>query len=77
VDNMAALIGVFVPLSRTQERGFSAVDGTKNVATVGIMPDGLFFIGENKTISVNEAGTLFLGINDGGAVDNSGGFTGK
>jgi hypothetical protein len=75
VENMAALIGVFVPQSRTQLHGFTAVDGTKNVAPVGIMPDGLFFVGTNKTITVKEAGTLFLGINDGGAVDNTGGFT--
>ena len=75
IDNMAALIGVFVPQSRTQMKGFTALDGTKNVVTAGIMPDGIFFIGEGKTITVKEAGTLFLGINDSGVVDNSGGFT--
>lgn len=75
VRNTAALIGVFVPQSRVQLGGFTAVDGTKNVARVGIIPDGLFFIGESKTVTVKEAGTLFLGINDGGAVDNTGGFT--
>jgi hypothetical protein len=72
---MAALIGVFVPRSRVQKAGFSTLDGTKNVTPVGIMPNGLFFIGTGKTISVHHAGTLFLGINDGGVADNSGGFT--
>jgi hypothetical protein len=75
IDNMAALIGVFVPQSRVQLAGFTAVDGTKDVARVGIMPDGIFFIGIGKAITVKEAGTLFLGINDSGAVDNTGGFT--
>ncbi len=72
---VAALIGVFVPQSRVQEAGFSALDGTKNVTPFGIMPGGLFFIGTGKTFSVHEAGTLFLGINDCGVGDNSGGFT--
>jgi hypothetical protein len=75
INNMAALIGAFVPQSRTQLDGFSAVDGTKNVVPVGIMPDSLFFVGEEKTVAVKEAGTLFLGINDNGVDDNSGGFT--
>lgn len=74
IENIAALIGVFVPMERTQRAGFSAVDGTKNVALVGIMPDGLFFIGSGKTVSVDGAGTLFLGINDTIASDNTGGF---
>jgi len=72
--NMAALIGVFVPQSRVKKAGFSALDGTKNVTPIGIMPNGLFFIGTGKTISVHHAGTLFLGINDGGVADNRGGF---
>jgi len=73
--NMGALIGVFVPQSKVQKAGFSALDGTKNVTRVGIMPNRLFFIGESKTFSVNGAGTLFLGINDSVAGDNGGGFT--
>lgn len=73
--NIAALMGVFVPQSRVQISGFSAIDGTKNAVRAGIMPDGLFFVGESKTIAVKEAGTLFLGINDSGVSDNSGGFT--
>lgn len=72
---VAALMGVFVAQSRVQKAGFSALDGTKNVTPVGIMPGGLFFIGTGKTFSVHEAGTLFLGINDFGVGDNSGGFT--
>jgi hypothetical protein len=74
IDNMAALIGIFVPQNRVQQPGFSALDGTKNVTRVGINPGGLFFVGESKTFTVNMAGTLFLGINDGGVSDNSGGF---
>ena len=74
-ENMGALIGVFVPQSKVQKAGFSALDGTKNVTRLGIMPNGLFFVGESKTFSVSRAGTLFLGINDSVAGDNSGGFT--
>jgi hypothetical protein len=73
--NIAALMGVFVPQSRVQLGGFSAIDGTKNAVRAGIMPDGLFFVGESKTVTVKEPGTLFLGINDSGVADNSGGFT--
>ena len=72
--NMAALIGAFVPQSRVLREGFNPIDGTKNATKVGIMPGNLFFIGESKTFDVKEAGTLFLGINDPGVADNSGGF---
>jgi len=70
-----ALIGVFVPAWRVNHSGFTAVDGTKNAASVGIMPGGLFFVGTGKTFDVTQAGTLFLGINDTGVGDNTGGFT--
>lgn len=74
ITQLAALIGVFVPQERVQHAGFNPLDGTKNMTQVGVLPDGLFFIGTGKTGSVNEAGTLYLGINDYGAADNSGGF---
>jgi hypothetical protein len=74
VAHADALIGVFVPQSRVQKAGFSALDGTKNVAPVGIMPNKLFFIGTGKTFPVSQAGTLFLGINDCWVGDNGGGF---
>ncbi len=74
INNIAALMGVFVCASRANHAGFAAVDGTKNAATVGIMPGGLFFIGTGKTFQVKEAGTLFLGINDAYVSDNGGGF---
>ncbi|MGA7381828.1 MAG: hypothetical protein WBX03_13345 [Terriglobales bacterium] len=74
INNIAALIGVFVPQARAQYKGFNPVDGTKNLTTVGILPNGLFFVGTGKTASVNGPGTLFLGINDTMASDNSGGF---
>src|SRR5438270_10750549 len=35
-----ALLGVFVPQTRVTRYGFKAVDGTKGVAGVGIMPNG-------------------------------------
>lgn len=75
VYNEDALIGVFVPQSRVQDkRGFNAIDGTKDVTRAGIVPSKLFFIGEGKTFDVKEAGTLFLGINDITVADNGGGF---
>lgn len=74
VNNLAALIGVFVPKSRVDAPGFQAVDGTKNLTPAGIIPSNLIFIGTSKTIHVGGAGTLFLGINDEGIEDNSGGF---
>ena len=74
VPNLDALIGVFVSQRRMNRSGFQAIDGTKNIAKVGIAPDLLFFIGEGKTIQTDEAGTLFLGINDSHVGDNGGGF---
>ena len=74
VSDFGALMGAFVPQSRTGCKGFSAIDGTKYKVHVGIRPADLFFVGESKTINVTEAGTLFLGINDEGVVDNSGEF---
>jgi hypothetical protein len=74
MTRLDGLIGVFVPQSRVQRKGFRALDGTKGVTRVGIMPDGIFFIGTGKTFRVNEAGTLFLGINDCWVSDNGGGF---
>ncbi len=74
IKNIAALIGAFVRQARAEHAGFSALDGTKNAALVGINPNGLFFIGAGKTFLVNEPGTLFLGINDTIASDNAGGF---
>jgi len=74
VNNLCALIGVFVPQARVTHKGFSPVDGTKDATPVGIMPGWLFFIGEGTTLEAKEAGTLFLGINDQLVSDNGGGF---
>jgi len=74
IQNIAALIGAFVPAARAAHKGFVAIDATKAASRVGIMPGWVFFVGESKTIEVKEAGTLFLGINDTGVEDNSGGF---
>jgi hypothetical protein len=72
--NAFGLIGAFIPQTRVQRTGFKPVDATKNIAWLGIMPGRLFFIGESKTFTVTEAGTLFLGINDEVVFDNSGSF---
>ncbi len=76
IDNIGALMGVFVPKYRVNDaRGFQAIDGTKDLTRIGIRPDLLRFVGEGRTFDVHEAGTLFLGINDWDVADNSGGFT--
>jgi len=74
IKHGAALIGVFIPQSWVQQQGFQALDATKNLAQVGVKPGWLFFVGKDKKFQVKEAGTLFLGINDSGVDDNSGGF---
>jgi hypothetical protein len=73
VGDTDALIGIFVPKLRTQATGFKAVDGTKDLAGVGLLPSALFFIGTGKALTVSEAGTLFLGINDCNADGGNGG----
>ena len=75
IADLDALIGEFVPKGRTLAEGFMAVDGTKDIARIGLLPARLVFIGTGKTISVTEAGTLFLGINDDQATGNGGEFT--
>jgi len=75
IDNLDCLVGIFVPAATVNRPGFSPVDGTKNLAKVGIKPSALFFIGESKTLTVNLPGTLYLGINDWIVGDNGGGFT--
>jgi hypothetical protein len=74
-QHLDALIGVFVPATTVSRPGFSPIDGTKGVAQVGILPNGLFLIGTSKTFSVKSAGTLYLGVNDNFVSDNGGGFT--
>jgi len=74
IKNLDALIGVFVSASRVNRSGFNPVDGTKDVTKVGVMPNGLFFIGTGISLPVTEAGTLYLGINDWAVGDNGGGF---
>jgi hypothetical protein len=53
--------------------GFTPTDGTKFAG--GIMPNHLFFVGENNFISVSGPGTLYLGANDTYAADNTGSVT--
>jgi hypothetical protein len=57
--------------SRVRAQGFKPVDGTKSVASVGFVPSALSFIGTGKTLTVLEAGTLFLGINDHDTANNA------
>lgn len=73
--HLGALIGAFVPKYRVDGKGFKALDGTKNAASLGIKPELLRFIGDGFTFHVGEAGTVYLGINDTIASDNGGGFT--
>jgi hypothetical protein len=75
IPNLLALIGAFVPASTVENTGFAAVDGTKALATIGIPPTALFFVGKYSTVEVNGPGTLFLGINDCDVHDNVGSFT--
>lgn len=75
IRRLGALIGAFVPQSLVSNPLFQPVDGTKGLAPIGIVPSQLFFVGNSHVIEVNSAGTLYLGINDGGVVDNSGAFT--
>lgn len=72
VSNWGALVGAFVPRSDVIIPGFTAVDQTKLSTGVGISPSELFFVGGRKTVRVNGAGTLYLGINDNFADDNNG-----
>ncbi len=73
--NLDALIGAFVPASTTAIPGFAPVDGTKQLAHVGISPNALFFVGAYTTVEVSGPGTLFLGINDPIVGDNGGSYT--
>jgi len=75
IHNLDALIGVFVPARTAGAWKFQPVDGTKDIARVGIVPNTLFLVGATKTIWVREAGTLYLGINDYFVSDNGGGFS--
>ncbi len=74
IPNLDALIGAFVCKGRSDSPKFSAIDGTKGVVRVGIVPEALFFVGEGITYEAKEAGTLYLGINDWTVSDNGGGF---
>jgi hypothetical protein len=74
IPNLDALIGAFVRKRRSDSPKFSAIDGTKGVVRVGIVPEALFFVGEGITYEAKEAGTLYLGINDWITSKNGGAF---
>jgi hypothetical protein len=67
-----ALMGAFVPSSTVSTPGFKPVDGAKNLVAVGIKPNALFFVGTYSVLQANGPGTLYLGMNDAYAADNSG-----
>jgi hypothetical protein len=76
IFDLDALIGAFVSATTINDPGvFSPLDGTKDVAPVGILPTTLFLVGNGITYNATEAGTLYLGINDWYVSDNGGGFT--
>ena len=75
IPNLGALIGAFVCKRRSDSSKFSAIDGTKRVVRVGTVPEALFFVGEGMTYEAKEeAGTLYLGINDWITSNNGGAF---
>ncbi len=75
ITNVMALTGAFVPKRLTDDNSFTPTDGTKKTRGVGIMPDKLFFVGNDNVMQTSGAGTLYLGVNDMIVADNSGSLT--
>jgi hypothetical protein len=48
INNIGALIGVFVPQTRVQRKGFTAIDGTKDATRVGIPPGGFSLLAQER-----------------------------
>ena len=73
LPDTGALMGAFVAKSTVDSPGFSPED--EDFGVPGIGSDQLFFIGSGPfEFKANEPGTLFLGINDNRASNNSGSF---
>ncbi len=73
LPDAGALIGAFVLKSTIDSPGFSPKD--EDFGTPGIASNQLFFIGADPfEFKAKEAGTLFLGINDNRAFNNTGSF---
>ncbi len=73
LPELGALMGAFVPKSTVDSPGFSPKD--EDFGVPGIRSDQLFFIGSGPfEFKANEPGTLFLGINDSRASNNTGSF---
>ena len=73
LPDLGALMGAFVPKSTVDSPGFSPKD--EDFGVPGIRSDQLFFIGSGPfEFKANEPGTLFLGINDNRASNNTGSF---
>ena len=73
LPDAGALMGAFVPKSTVDSPGFSPKD--EDFGVPGIRSDQLFFIGSGPfEFKANEPGTLFLGINDSRASNNTGSF---
>ncbi len=68
-----ALMGAFVPNSTVASPGFSPKD--EDFGVPAIRSDQLFLIGSGPfEFMATEPGTLFLGVNDGRASNNTGSF---
>ncbi len=73
LPDVGALMGAFVPKSTVDSPGFSPED--EDFGVPGIRSDQLFFIGSGPfEFKATEPGTLFLGINDSRASNNTESF---
>ena len=72
IENVGALIGVFIPASVASDPTFSPFD--EDLVALGIPSTDLFMIGFGTTFTAPEAGSLYLGINEWFAENNSGAF---
>ena len=72
IENIGALIGAFVPASVANDANFSPFD--EDIVDEGIPSTDLFLIGSKATLSSPGPGSLYLGINEWFASNNSGAF---
>lgn len=70
--NVGALIGAFIPTSRTSAPGFQPNDA--DTLANGIDSADLFLVGSISAFIAPEPGTLYLGINEAWMANNSGSF---
>jgi hypothetical protein len=53
VKNADCLIGIFFSSAKWMHSGFQAIDGTKGIVAIGIMPGNLFFMGKGRSFKVS------------------------